>query len=72
MENLIAILQTTRTHYTAEDAAIRTLTVGEVIRALEENFDEDMPLVFSNDNGYTYGTISTVLFDTEEIDTEEE
>lgn len=33
-----------------------TLTVGELIEYLEQ-FDEDMPVYTSHDNGYTYGGI---------------
>ena len=34
-----------------------TMTVGELIRLLED-FDDDRPVYFRNDNGYTYGSIS--------------
>lgn len=32
------------------------LTVGELISILRD-FNEDMPVIFSNDDGYTYGDI---------------
>ena len=34
-----------------------TMTVGELIAALEE-FDEDTPVFLKHDDGYTYGGIS--------------
>lgn len=33
-----------------------TLTVGELIEILS-GFDDDLPVVLNNDNGYTYGEI---------------
>lgn len=53
----IVTLETSRTEYKASEAARRTLTVGELIQMLKQ-FDEDSPVVFSNDNGYTYGNVS--------------
>lgn len=46
----------------------RTLTVGELIDLLGE-FDEDAPVYFKNDKGYTYGSITR--YDIEEGETEE-
>lgn len=57
MEKLIVTLEATRTDYSAKEAARRTLTVGELIEYLEQ-YDESTPVVFSNDNGYTYGNLS--------------
>lgn len=45
----------------------RTLTVGELISLLEE-YDIDRPVYLSNDNGYTYGSITEY----DVIDEEEE
>lgn len=64
----IATLDTTRTHYSATSAAERTLTVGE-LRELLDQFDDDTPVVFRNDNGYTYGSLGWDAVS--EIDTEE-
>jgi hypothetical protein len=47
------LLETNRSGY-ATDQIENTLTVGEVIEMLKD-FDEDTPVYFSNDNGYTYG-----------------
>lgn len=35
---------------------VGTLTVGELIEILSD-FDEDLPVILNNDNGYTYGEI---------------
>ena len=45
-----------------------TMTVGELIAALEE-FDEDTPVLLKHDGGYTYGGITQWCF---EEDTPEE
>ena len=56
MENVKAVLlRTTRTGYTPEQTG-RTLTVGALIEMLEA-YDEDTPIYFENDNGYTYGNM---------------
>ena len=34
----------------------RTMTVGDLIDYLSQ-FDDDTPVILSNDNGYTYGSI---------------
>ena len=39
------------------DQISRTMTVGDLIQYLQENFDEDSPIYLSHDNGYTYGGI---------------
>ena len=46
-----------------------TMTVGELIAALEE-FDEDTPVFLKHDGGYTYGGITWC--DLEEGDAEDE
>ena len=35
-----------------------TITVGELIEYLQDNFDEDLPIYLCNDGGYTYGNIT--------------
>lgn len=52
----IVKIETAKTHYSAEAAAEHTLTVGDLIRLLEQ-YDDSTPVVFSNDNGYTFGRI---------------
>ena len=52
----IVVLNTTRTHHRETDAALRTLTVRDLIELLEQ-YDEDDKVIFSNDGGYTYGRL---------------
>lgn len=42
-----------------------TMTVGELIRHLRF-FNEDMPVMLNNDNGYTYGSITESSFEVED------
>lgn len=49
---------------------VRTMTVGELIAALEE-FDDDAQVILSHDNGYTFGGIRYGMM-TEEEDEEDE
>lgn len=67
----IAVISTTRTDYSAKAAASRTVTVADFISMLE-GFEPDTPIVFSNDNGYTYGRISEDLLSEECTEEEEE
>ena len=50
-------LETKREGY-APDQCGSTMTVGELISYLEQ-FDEDAKVFYSNDNGYTYGSIKS-------------
>lgn len=45
----------------------RTWTVGELMAALEE-FDEDTPVLISNDAGYTYGPLNWSSLRVEEFE----
>lgn len=67
----MVILQTSRDCYSLGDLG-HTMTVSELIDKLKE-FRGDMPVCFSNDNGYTYGSLSdyTVREKTERIDEED-
>ena len=49
------ILKAERTGYTPAQVG-QTMTVGELIAFLSD-YDEDMPIYTSQDNGYTYGGI---------------
>lgn len=62
------LLKTNRSGYSTEQIE-HTLTVGELIEVLKD-FDEDTPVYFSNDNGYTYGGLNWACI-REEEDTEE-
>ena len=50
------MINTTRSGYAPSQVSDYTLTVADLIDFLKE-FDGDMPVVFRNDNGYTYGEI---------------
>lgn len=67
----IAILKTNRSEYDANLAANNSISVKELIRELEQ-IDEDTKIVFSNDNGYTYGYIDESCVDIKEIETEKD
>ena len=56
MINVIELLAS-RDYYDAETAAKHSITVGELINELR-NYDEDTKIIFSNDNGYTYGVVT--------------
>lgn len=53
------------------DQIKRTMTVGELIDYLSQ-FDEDSKVMLSNDNGYTYGSITYTSFEEIEAEDEEE
>ena len=57
----------------ATDQINNTMTVGELIEYLQ-NFDEDAKVYLKNDNGYTFGSITSSSFeeDWEEDENEEE
>lgn len=44
------------------DQCGKTLTVGE-LKELLEGYDDDMPIYFKHDCGYTYGSISEADFE---------
>ena len=80
MSKSVVIISAHRQAYGIDDVLEKgTMAVGELIKYLEENFDEDSPLVLSHDNGYTYGALDEDYFrdtevgeDGEEIDNPEE
>ena len=59
----IAILKTNRSEYSIKEAADYSITVREFIEHLQDNLDLDSRIVFSNDNGYTYGYITEDVID---------
>ena len=68
----IITLSTSRDAYDIRDAARDSITVGELIDELKR-CDEDAKVVFSNDNGYTYGALDTrYTVDSECVKTQEE
>ncbi len=62
------IISAMRKSYGKDD--VRTMTVAELIAALEE-FDDDMPVILSHDSGYTYGGIRHDLMEEEEDEEDE-
>ena len=60
-----------RTGYTIEQVYDMTMTVGQLIEALQD-YDEDMPVLLNNDNGYTYGEITWSSFQVEEEELDED
>ena len=65
------ILSVAREAYGVYDIK-KTMTVGELIDFLQQNFEEESPIYISHDNGYTYGSILESRFDEIEEDDEEE
>jgi len=56
MENLKLIITAHRNGYSTKQCG-KTLTVSELIEALQ-NYDENLEVFLSHDNGYTFGSIS--------------
>lgn len=52
-----AVYFNTKRNGYAPDQCGHTMTVGELVNLLD-GFDEDTPIYFKNDNGYTYGSIT--------------
>lgn len=67
----IAILQTNRYYYDIVEASEDSMSVGELIDRLSR-LDPDTKIVFSNDNGYTYGYITDSVVSTEDVYDDEE
>lgn len=65
------VLKTNRSYYNCEDAVADSISVRE-LKELLENYDEDAKIVFSNDNGYTYGYITESVVREIEFETAEE
>lgn len=63
------LMETRRDGYSTSQCG-RTLTVGELIELLQ-GYDEETPIYFSNDNGYTYGSLNYDLI-TEDYESEDE
>lgn len=54
----MVLLHTGRDGYAPSQVIDRAMSVRELIDFLESEFDEDEKVLFSNDNGYTYGWVS--------------
>ena len=68
----IVTLNTNRSEYDIRDAAAHSMTVRELIDELECNYNGDDKIVFSNDNGYTYGYVGAGYIDEQRVETREE
>lgn len=68
----IVTLNANRSEYDIRDAAACSMTVGELIDELRCNYNEDDKIVFSNDNGYTYGYVGAGYIDAHRVETREE
>ena len=67
----IVIFRTSRDSYDIRESADCSMTVGELVNELKF-YDYDDKIVFSNDNGYTYGIISRESLDDKLVETREE
>ena len=68
----IVTLSTNRSEYDIREAAKYSCTVGELIDELRRNYNEGDKIVFSNDNGYTYGYVGTDCIAERNVETQEE
>ena len=71
METRIITLSTNRSYYDVSQAAEDSITVAELMEELRW-LPGDCKVVFKNDNGYTYGYISTRDVDSEYVQHDEE
>ena len=69
MEKEYITIETHRTGY-AVDQCGKTLSVRELVDYLTQ-WDDETPVYFSNDNGYTYGSINFNDIDSRTLDEEE-
>ena len=71
MEKIIK-LNTNRSEYDILEAAKSSITVRQFVDELLNNYDEDAKIVFSNDNGYTYGYVTECGIEEELVESREE
>ena len=72
MSKQVLIIEAKREGYTIEQAENEreAITVGELMQMLEE-FDEDTKVYISNDNGYTYGSVTEYRIREDWVDEDE-
>ena len=72
MNKEVLIIESKREGYTIEQAENEreAITVGELMRLLED-FDEDTKVYISNDNGYTYGSVTEYRIREDWVDEDE-
>ena len=73
MSKPVIIIEAKREGYTIEQAENEreAITVGELMRLLED-FDEDTKVYISNDNGYTYGSVTEYRIREDWVDEDED
>ena len=72
MSKEVLIIEAKREGCTIEQAENEreAITVGELMRLLED-FDEDTKVYISNDNGYTYGSVTEYRIREDWVDEDE-
>ena len=72
MSEQALIIEAKREGYTIQQAEDEreAITVGELMRLLED-FDEDTKVYISNDNGYTYGSVTEYRISEDWVDEDE-
>lgn len=72
MSKPVIIIEANREGYTIEQAENEreAITVGELMQMLEY-FDEDTKVYISNDNGYTYGSVTEYRIREDWVDEDE-
>ena len=73
MSKQVIIFEAKREGYTIEQAENEreAITVGELMRLLED-FDEDTKVYISNDNSYTYGSVTEYRIREDWVDEDDE
>ena len=73
MSKQVIIIEAKREGYTIEQAENEreAITVGELMQMLED-FDEDTKVYISNDNGYTYGSVTEYRIREDWVDEDDE
>ena len=72
MSKQVIFIEAKREGYTIEQAENEreAITVGELMRLLED-FDEDTKVYISNDNSYTYGSVTEYRIREDWVDEDE-
>ena len=70
MRKAVVMIEGRRDDYSAENCANNSMTVGELISALE-CYDYNLPVILNNDNGYTFGEIHESTIEEQDIEPEE-
>ena len=73
MNKPVILIEAKREGYTIEQAENEreAITVGELMQMLED-FDEDTKVYISNDNGYTYGSVTEYRIREDWVDEDDE